>query len=97
MRLTRPTMNLSSIASPTTRTCALANAAAIRRALSGASGGSVIVNCREGERDEHQEQHQELGVAEVVLEEPRGEHRGRCRQRRRGKHGFASLAEEPEQ
>ena len=40
------------------------------------------VDRRKRQRDEHEEQHQEFGVAEVVLEQAGGEHRGDRRQRR---------------
>src|SRR5207248_1769678 len=83
IRVTRPTMNVSSIASPMTRMCAPEKAETRTVARSGASGGSSIFAARgrERQRDEHEEKHQELGVAEVVLEEAGGEHRrngGEC-------------------
>src|SRR6185437_2567337 len=89
IRVTRPTMNVSSIASPTTTMCAPGNAAIRREARSLASGGSSIictprgsapresrlVVCRcERQRDEDQEQHEELGIAEVVFEQAGSEH-----------------------
>src|SRR5687767_11349337 len=75
MRVTRPTMNLSSIASPTTRTWAPANAAVIRRARSGAIGGSSIGGSGERQGHQHQEQHQKLGIAEIVFKQARAQHR----------------------
>src|SRR4051812_29037202 len=78
MRVTRPTMNVSSIASPTTRMWAPAKPDTRRAPRSGASGGTGMVAARrcERQRDEHEEQHQEFGVAEVVLEESGRQHRG---------------------
>src|SRR6187455_132845 len=87
MRVTRPTMNLSIIASPMTRTLTPLTREMISRARSGASGGSSIVatRCGEGKSDEHEEEHQELGVAKVVLEKTGREHAGDGREAGRGK------------
>src|SRR6185295_4565962 len=78
MRVTRPTMNLSTIASPMTRTFTVCTRETISRARSGASGGSSIVaaGSGEGKSDEHEEEHQKLGVAEVVFEETGRQHAG---------------------
>src|SRR5688572_15556514 len=95
MRVTRPTMNLSSIASPMTSTWAPANAPVMRRARSGASGGSSIGGSREGQRNEDQEEHQKLGVTEIVFKQSRAEHGDDGRQRGRGQHLVAASAEQP--
>src|SRR5690242_8512618 len=93
-------MKRSSIASPMTSTCADANPATSCRARSAASGGSSTVvrvigrsDGRKRQRDEHQEHHQELGIAEVVLEEAGGDHGSNGRQRRRGQDAIPSTAE----
>src|SRR5262247_2246139 len=91
MRLTRPMRKVSSIASPMTSTCAAENAETRCEARSGASGSRFIIAAsrRKRQRDEHEEEHQELGVAKVVLEQSRaehGEHRGKPR---RGRHFVA--------
>src|SRR6185436_8853330 len=98
MRVTRPTMNLSSMASPTTSTWALPVAPAIRRARSGVTAGSSMVRSRrrERQRDDDEEEHQEFGVAEVVLEHARGEHRGHGGERRPWKHPVGTGAEQTE-
>ena len=89
MRDTLPTMNRSSMTSPTTRTCSPRQARDQSRGRGAeSSGGSVMRSVvggrarrRERQRHEQQQQHQELGVAEVVLEHAGGEHRGHRRQR----------------
>src|SRR6185503_10791125 len=98
MRVTRPTRNVSSIASPMTSTCVLENAETRRDARSGASGNSVIIAARrrKRQRDEHEEQHQKLGVAEVVFEESGGEHRADRRERRCGRNFVALTSKQPE-
>src|SRR3970040_1075849 len=101
MRVTRPTMNLSTMASPMTRTLAPPARDAIWRARSGVRVGSsiVAVGCGKRQCHEDQEEHQELRVAEVVLEEPGGEH-SRDRRHPRRRKGLVSLgaeqAEQPE-
>src|SRR4051812_16666547 len=99
MRVTRPTMNLSSMASPTTSTCAPVKPAAIWRARSGVSGGRNMIRARRGERqgDEDEEEHQELRVAEVVLEQPGAKHRRHGGQTSRRKHAISAATEQPEQ
>src|SRR5215213_9536085 len=98
MRVTRPTMNRSSMASTRTTMGAPLKPEVIRAARSGASGGSSIIgaNGSERQRDEHEEHHQELRVAEVVLDHAGAEHRGDYRQPAGGKRRIGLLAELPE-
>src|SRR3990170_386287 len=75
MRSTWPTMNWSTITSPTTRTGERAKRATSSRARAGGTwSGNVGPFGGEGQGDEQQEQHEELGVTEVVFEHPGGQH-----------------------
>src|SRR5882672_1429294 len=101
IRVTAPTMNVSSMASPTTRTWAPAKPDTRRVARSVASGanGMVAAGSREWQRDEHEQEHQEFGIAEVVFEEARSEHRRDGREPRGGRHLVllgAKQADEPD-
>src|SRR5687767_15611844 len=89
MRVTRPAMNLSSMASPTTSTWTRPRPAVIAWARSGPSGGSIGARRRERQRNQDEEQHQELGIAEVVLEQPGRQHAGGRCQRHGGEHTLA--------
>ena len=63
--------------------CGRASAAAARAAQTAADmGGGARLGPVGGvrQRHQHQEQHQELGVAEIVFEQPGGEHRRNRRQ-----------------
>src|SRR5262249_29499102 len=99
MRVTRPTMNLSSIASPMTRMRALPAALASRRARSGVTGGSSMrIGALRGEwqRDDDEEEHEELGVAEVVLEHAGRQHGGDGGQCTGGEYPVLTAPEDPE-
>src|SRR5262245_26775858 len=99
MRVTRPTMNLSSMASPITSTCALLVAPAIRRARSGVTvGSSMRIGSLggEGQCDDHEEQRQEFRVAEVVLEHAGREHRRNRGERAGGEHTIVAAPEDLE-
>src|SRR5687767_15762169 len=99
MRVTRPTMNLSSMASPMTSMRALPAAPAIRRARSGVTGGSSMrlgSLCGERQRDDDEEEHQEFRIAEVVFEHTGRRHgrdggEGTC-----GEYAVLTSAEDPE-
>ena len=99
MRVTLPTMKRSSMTSPTTSTWWPATAAPRARGRArGSSGGSVMRERRtaagraaaNGSVMTQQQHHQELGIAEVVLEQPGGQHRGHRGERRRGEHPVAA-------
>ena len=88
IRVTRPTMNLSSMASPITSTRAV-RGAGDRRARSGVTGGSSMrIGSFRGkrQRDDDEEEHQEFRVAEVVFEHAGGQHRRKSGERTRGQH-----------
>ena len=84
MRVTRPTMKRSSITSPTTSTRQAGESRRRDRARGAASSArqrhATAADATVGrgrQRDDHQEQHQDFGVAEVVLEQPGGQQRRR--------------------
>ena len=88
--MTRPAMNLSSMASPTTSTWV--RAMPVTRCAPGQarSAAASTGRCRKRQRDQHEEEHEELGVTEVVLEQSRGQHCRQRRQCRRGEHPFGA-------